>query len=140
MVKAVDFWEVLCNDIGYRLFTGVPCEGFNSLYNKMSSSFLHYIPAANEQIAIGIITGAFLVETKAAAFMSTARVEKLDLSFNIQNDIPTFIIVSGKEKPKVPGAYVTILNEDLKGSLIRVVKHITTTGKVGILFIGEGFI
>jgi sulfopyruvate decarboxylase TPP-binding subunit len=136
MVKVMEFWKFLCEDLGYRFFSGVPCNGLNPLYNKMSSSFLHYLPAANEQVAVDVVSGSVLTGTKAAALMGSNKVENLDLSFSIQNNISLLLIVSGDSKPK--NIYTTEINEDLNGCLVKI-DNIVSEGKQVALFIGEDF-
>jgi sulfopyruvate decarboxylase TPP-binding subunit len=133
MIKVMDFWKLLCEGLGYRFFTGVPCKGLNTLYNKMSSSFLHYVPAANEQIAVNIANGAFLTNTKVIVFMDASYVKKLDLSFNLQNEIPLFIVASGKGEPKIDGDIHRL-------TLAEIDEDVIIGNKVRLLFIEEGFL
>lgn len=141
MVKAKDFLDHLCNNLKYRLFAGVPCKGLDNLYNEMNSDFMHYIPAVNEQIAVGIVNGAFLTGTNSAVFMDANKVEKLDLDFNIYNSIPIFIIASSNDRPIFSrGIYSSDFTDDLTSCLDRVTKHIITKGKPGVLFVKEGML
>lgn len=139
MVKAENFWGHLCNKLNYRFFSGVPCKGLDNLYNKMSSSFMHYIPAANEQIAVGMVNGASLTSTKAAVLMDISKVNKVDLDFNIKNSMAILIIAAGIEKYKLDkDIYSLDLTEDYVSCLDRITKHIVNKAKPGVLFIGEG--
>lgn len=88
------FWEYLCNDMGYRLFSGVPCRELNVLYNSMDKGVMHYIPAANEGIAVGIVNGATMIGNKAAAIMDHRLLNKIDLDFNMRNKIPLLVVSS----------------------------------------------
>ena len=69
MIKAKDFWLFLCEKLNYRFFSGVPCLGLKPLYDKMSSKFLHYVPAVNEHAAFGISVGAVISEAKAGVIV-----------------------------------------------------------------------
>ena len=141
MVKAKDFLEYLCNNLKYRMFAGVPCKGLDNLYNEMNSDFMHYIPAVNEQIAVGIVNGAFLAGTNSAVFMDADKIIKLDLDFNVFNSIPILIIASSNDRPNfIRDVYSSDLTDDLISCLKRVTKHIITKGKPGVLFIKEGML
>ena len=98
MVKAKEFLSCLCEEHNYRFFTGFPCEGLIPIYNAMSSDFMHYIPAVNEQIAVGLANGAFIAGEKSIVLMDARAVMKVDFSFNIDMYIPIVCIVYGTEK------------------------------------------
>lgn len=129
MIKAKDFWHCLCEEFGYRFFAGIPCEGYSFLYDGMSSEFMHYIPAVNEGVALGLVNGAFLAGVKGAIFLPAEKICNLNMSFNIDNNLPLTIITSGKEKPKK--IYTVELTEDLKGCLNKITKR----NKPSVLFI-----
>jgi sulfopyruvate decarboxylase TPP-binding subunit len=138
MVKATDFWECLCNKLNYRFFSGIPCIGLDSLYNKMSSEFMHYIPAVSIQIAVGLTNGAFLAGVKSAVLLETSHICKLDLDFNLKSSIPLLLIASGKEKPSLrKEIYILDLTDNLEICLDRISKHLETKLKPGVLFIEE---
>jgi len=99
MVKAKEFWNYLCMDLEYRFFAGVVCPGLVPLYKKMSSDFMHYIPAANESIALGLVSGAYLSGFKGGLLMDgqfLSDVQRL-LNFNLNYKIPLLIIGYGED-------------------------------------------
>lgn len=141
MVKASSFWEHLCNKLDYRFFSGIPCVGLDPLYNKMSSEFMHYIPAVSIQIAMGLTNGAFLAGTKSAVLSDTDHISKLDLDFNLKNSIPLLIIASSEEKPILRREIYSLdLTDDLEVCLDKISKHLETKLKPGVLFIKEGIL
>jgi sulfopyruvate decarboxylase TPP-binding subunit len=141
MIKSLDFWEYLCNTLNYRFFAGTPCLGLMPLYNKMSSEFMHYIPAASEDIAVGLVNGALLAGTKSAVIMEADHINKLNLDFNINNDFPLFIIGYSLERPKLKqGIYVLVLDENLSRCLDKIDKHLLSKRKPCVLLIGEGIL
>ncbi len=141
MVKATCFWEHLCNKLDYRFFSGIPCVGLDPLYNKMSSEFMHYIPAVSIQIAMGLSNGAFLAGTKSAVLSEALHISKLDLDFNIKNSIPVLLIVSSKEKPTFrKEIYSLSLTDDVEKCLDKISNHLETKLKPGVLFIEEGML
>jgi hypothetical protein len=141
MVKAIDFWEYLCNKLNYRFFSGIPCIGLDPLYNKMSSEFMHYIPAVSIQIAMGLTNGAFLSGTKSAILTNTSHICRLDLDFNLKNSIPSLLITSSKEKPVLrKEIYSLDLTDNLEICLDKISKHLETKLKPGVLFIKEGML
>ena len=60
MVKAKELWKHLCEELNYKLFAGVPCLGLNNLYKVINKSDMVYIQAANERIALGVVSGVLL--------------------------------------------------------------------------------
>lgn len=60
MVNAKDLLYYLCNTLEYRFFSGVPCCDLKEIYNHMDSSIMHYIPATNAKVALGITSGFWL--------------------------------------------------------------------------------
>jgi len=100
MVKAKEFWEYLCNKLDYRFFAGVPCKGLKPLYDTMSSEFMYYIPAVNERVAVGMVSGASLAGVKSAILIDINNIYTIyDHLFNFNNiyKIP-FLIIAYKSK------------------------------------------
>jgi hypothetical protein len=105
MVKAKDFWNCLCEELGYRFFAGVPCKGLDPLYKKMNPKFMHYVPAANEKIALGLVSGAYVAGLKGAVLMDSKFL--LDLAnyitdFNFEHEIPLLIIAYTEKDTEFP--------------------------------------
>jgi hypothetical protein len=60
MIKAKDFLHFLCEEHDYRFFSGVPDNSFKPIYSAMSGDFMHYIPAVNIDISVGIAVGTLI--------------------------------------------------------------------------------
>jgi siroheme synthase len=134
MVKAKEFWNYLCNELDYRFFSGVPCLGLKPLYDEMSSKFMHYIPAANEKIALGLVSGAWLSGTKGAVLMDYGNlgdINKLLSAFNEKYKVPALIIIYDEN-------YKCINKKTIYENLKKLVKDIEKENKPGIFFIGKG--
>lgn len=98
MVKAKKFWDYLCEELDYRFFSGVACLGLNPLYKKMNKDIMHYVPAANERIALGLISGAYVSGFKGGLLMDMKFKHDIStiLNFNLTYKIP-FIIIGYSE-------------------------------------------
>jgi hypothetical protein len=138
MVKAKEFWGCLCDNFDFRFFSGVPCRGLSALYNTMKKDFLHYVPASNEQMAIGLVNGAFLAGFNSAALIDINKISKLDVNFNLSNNVPLLIITSGKNYNNP--LYNVNLTDDYAGSLSKITKYISTKLKPGVLFVEDGLL
>jgi phosphonopyruvate decarboxylase len=94
-MKAKDFWEFLCEELGYRFFSGVPCLGLKPLYDTMHPNFMHYVPAVNESVALALASGAALSGNKAAVLMDFDRLyNTLNCvsSFNFNYNVPVLVL------------------------------------------------
>lgn len=154
MVKAKDFWDYLCNGLDYRFFAGVPCLGLKPLYDEMDTKFMHYIPAANERIALGLVSGAWFTDIKGAVLMDSSNIidmAGLLLSFNKEYKVPILIICYDEEyywdkqgpitSLLLANFKVANINDDgdtFKDNLNTVIKGIEKENKSGIFFIGKG--
>jgi len=100
MEKATQFWNYLCNDLDYRFFAGVVCKGLDPLYKKMNSEIMHYVPAANECIALSLVTGINMAGIKGGILMNMYFKNDIVtlLKFNIEYKIPLLIIGYGDYK------------------------------------------
>ena len=98
MVKAVKFWNYLCDKLDYRFFSGVACLGLSPLYKKMNKDIMHYVPAANERIALGLVSGAYVGGFKGGLLMDMKFKHDINtiLNFNLTHKIP-FIIIGYSE-------------------------------------------
>ena len=99
MIKAKEFWNYLCGDLDYRFFAGVACPGLSPLYKKMDSKLMHYVPAVNERIGLGLVSGAYMAGYKGGLLMDMSFAYDLTsfLTFNIRNRIPLLVIGYGNE-------------------------------------------
>jgi hypothetical protein len=153
MVTAKEFWEYLCEDLNYRFFAGVSCKGLKPLYDKMSSKFMHYVPAVDERVAVGVVTGARLAGIKGAVLMrgnNILDILNLLISFNKKYKVPILIICYddeyywSKQRPIIElllGNFkVMKLDDDVEiGNTFKDNINIVTEdkNKSGILFIGK---
>lgn len=115
MVKAKDFWETICNNLEYRFFSGVACPGLLPLYKQMSSDILHYVPAANERIALGLVSGAYLSGFKGGVLLDGRFVTDLErlISFNLNYKVPFLMISYGGKYVDldIPATTLSSLND-----------------------------
>lgn len=126
MAKA--FWKELCEDYDYRFFAGLPFEGMEDLYAAMDPDIMHYIPAANELIALRLAAGARVSGFKSGVILELSRINRLEMDFNINFKIPVLIITSVKDTPLKKGLYS---NEDLS----KVVAYIEKNRKPGVFLL-----
>lgn len=100
MVKAKEFFKVLCEDLNYRFFSGVVCDGLSVLYKGMNESFMFYVPAVNETIALGVSAGAAISGLGAGIFLDLKLKEDIYSNFNflIENKLPLIIIGYSENK------------------------------------------
>ena len=104
MVKAKEFWNYLCNELDYRFFAGVVCKGLKPLYDKMSPDFLHYIPAVNERVALGLASGASLSGVKSGILINVDGIYSIyEPLINFVNDykIPFLILAYNENGRKI---------------------------------------
>lgn len=143
MVKAQEFWSFLCDGLDYRFFAGVPCPGLDPLYKKMDSKFMHYIPAANERIALGLVTGANLAGFKSGILMDMKYSYDLTslLNFNINNRIPFLVIgyVESEEWENLAYDFPKIkLSKDYKTELSKVARKSESESVPGLIIVCKG--
>ena len=142
MVKAKDFFKVLCEDLNYRFFSGVPCSGLSLLHKNIKDSFMLYVPAINEATALGLATGALVSGMGSGVFLDLKLKENLYTKFDfvIENKLPLIIIgysENSKEsfKYNIPIVYLKEL-EDIVNLSNKMEKKSTP----GILIIGKDVI
>ena len=142
MVKAKEFWNYLCNELDYRFFSGVACLGLNPLYKKMNSDIMHYIPAANERAALGLVSGAFMGGFKGGLLMDMYFKNDIItfLNFNLDYKIPFIIIgYSNIEEEKLiydlPIIYV--LDGQYEDDIKRVTSESESNNIPGVIIIEE---
>jgi len=142
MVKAEDFWNYLCIDKDYRFFTGVACPGLAPLYKKMNAEIMHYIPAANERIALGLVSGAHTAGLKGALLMDMRFAYDLTnvFGFNIDYKIPFLIIGYGDKDSYLaydfPRAVIT--SDNFKKKTNTVIKQVENEKVPGAIIITGG--
>lgn len=147
MVKAREFWNYLCNELDYRFFAGVPCEGLKPLYDTMSPEFMHYIPAVNERVALGMVNGARLAGVKSAILIDIDNIYTIyDLLFNFSNiyKVP-FLIIAYKSRDCKINLGFNIPNNNLnktrfKPNLKKFVEITEESEVPGVLIIKEGIL
>ena len=98
MAPAKDFWVQACEELNYRFFTGIPFAAVADLYKTMNPTVMHYIPAAHEDIAVKMATGAWISGFKSAVILESEKIINLDLSFNFRNKIPILFITDSNNK------------------------------------------
>ena len=142
MVKAKEFWNYLCEELDYRFFAGVACSGLAPLYKKMNANIMHYIPAANERIALGLVSGAYTAGFKGGLLMDMKFAYDLTslFKFNIDYKIPFLVIGYGDKDSMLsydfPRAVITTENFQKKTS--SVIKDIENKGVPGLIVFKEG--
>jgi len=146
MVKAKEFWNYLCNELDYRFFAGVPCKGLKPLYDKISSEFMHYIPAVNERVAVGIVSGARLAGIKSAILINANNIYAVyDLVFNFNSiyEIPFLIIVYNEGNKKLKFFNIPKLELNANDYISKLKTLVNKSEKLQvpvILVVGKGVI
>ena len=144
MVKAKDFWNYLCEEKDYRFFAGVACPGLSPLYKKMDAKIMHYIPAANERIALGLVSGAHTAGFKSGLLLDMRF--SYDLSslflFNIDYRIPFLMIGYGDEDSHVAYDFPRkiITTDNFKSKLDNVIKTMEKESVPGLIVFKEGIL
>lgn len=137
MIKVKDFWNYLCNGLDYRFFIGLPSLQLKPLYDKMKPDFLHYIPAANENIALWVANGVRVSGVKSVVVVPANKLKYMDFSFNYDNKLPLLIITDDYVKldKKI---IVGNIEEDLIKSVGVIIEKSEKTNGVGVVCIGGG--
>jgi hypothetical protein len=115
MVKAKEFWNFLCDKLDYRIFSGVPCLGLKSFYDNMDPKIMLYLPAVNENTAVGIAAGAWSSGTKAGIIVDHRYLTRVAywLDYCIKNKTHLAIITNGDVNLKVPKVVLKDNNYDV---------------------------
>jgi sulfopyruvate decarboxylase TPP-binding subunit len=144
MVKAKDFWNYLCEELDYRFFAGVACPGLSPLYKKMDSKFMHYIPAVNEKIGLGLVSGAYMAGYKGALLMDMAFAYDITsfIRFNVNNRIPLLIIGYGNKNSALTYDFPSeFINNQIFERKIKKVATASAHEKIpGLIVIKEGIL
>jgi len=143
MVKAKEFWNYLCEELDYRFFAGVACPGLSPLYKKMNSKFMHYIPAVNEKIGLGLVLGAQMAGYRGALLMDMTFVNDINnfIKFSIDNGIP-LLIIGYSEVEDLELIYdlplTFIMGDSFKKDIHHVVSRSESEKTPGLIIIEKG--
>jgi hypothetical protein len=142
MVKAKKFWDYLCEGLDYRFFSGVACKGLSPLYKKMNKDIMYYVPAANERIALGLVSGAYIGGFKGGLLMDMKFKHDINtlLNFNLTYKIP-FIIVGYSELKNDKLIYdfptTIIIDDDFEDDVKKVIKESESKNIPGLIIIKD---
>jgi len=144
MVKAKDFWNCLCEKHDYRFFAGVICPGLVPLYKKMTGEIMHYVPAANERIALGLVSGAYMSGFNGGILIDMRFAYDLTnlFGFNIDFRIPFLVIGYGTSDSVLAYDFPTVLLKEttFEKNISYIVKKINKEKVPGLIVIEEGMI
>lgn len=142
MVKAKDFWNYLCEELDYRFFAGVACPELVPLYKKMDSNIMHYVPAANERIALGLVSGAHMSGFKSGLLMDMRFGYDLTslLMFNVELRIPFLTLGFGDEDSYLVFDYprAVISDNKFKEKIAEVVSKMEEESVPGLIVFEGG--
>lgn len=133
MKKAKDFWIFLHDRCNYRLFVGVPCVGLLPLYETMSTTSIHYIPVTNENIGVGLVSGAYINDFKSAILLSSKKLKFLRVD---RGYIP-FLILAYIDGP-IDTDLDSVLLSAGEDKVFTFINKIEKNSVPGIIFIGKG--
>lgn len=141
-LEVKEFWNYLCEDLGYRFFSGTACEGLKPLYDNMDAGIMHYVPAVNERIALGIADGVALSGDKCAILIHIKHITDLYtlMEFNYKYKIPILIVAYGDKKDVsgIPIRYFSLNLNTLRKDLSRLEKNTILKGEPGMIIVNEG--
>lgn len=83
--------------LGYGFFTGVPCSLLAALYAALAEAGATYLPAAREDLAVGLAAGATLGGSRAALLMQNSGlgiVPNALLSLTAMYRLPLLLVVT----------------------------------------------
>lgn len=131
-IKALDFWKSVYENLGFILFSGVPCKGFKSLYDNMTSDLMFYVPAVDIKSALGLISGASLANFKACVLCDVSELNKCMneySNFCRVCDIPLTFIINFRSQEDLQiirnmGLKYVSLSKDYERDLKRLFKKI----------------
>lgn len=147
MVEAKAFWEYLCNELEYRVFSGTPCLEFKPLYDSMDSDIMHYIPAIKENIGLGIMSGVAMIGWKAGVLLhidNTYSILDWLEKFSLKYKIPLMIFIYREEHNVLLDKFISMnkinkieLGDNYKRQLKSLSSKIEKNLLPGIVFIGK---
>lgn len=100
-MKTKEFWKVVCEELEFRFFTGVPFDDFKRLFNTMDTKFLHFVPAISKSIAIGLASGTYISGIKSVVLIDNTSLKKLKneiFNFNVKYRIPVLFVTEKSNK------------------------------------------
>lgn len=128
MLEAKDFWHELCEEFDYRFFSGIPFLAAEELYINMNAKMMHYVPAANEHIALKLASGAWTAGFKSAVILPARLVNNLNFEFNINFGIPVLVLTTKDELSSDKRKFI-------KTDLYKAKDYIEKTRGVGIFLL-----
>jgi hypothetical protein len=142
MAKAKDFWNYLCEELDYRFFAGVACRGLAPLYKKMDSKIMHYIPAANERIALGLVSGAYIGGFKGGLLLDMRFAYDLSslFMFNVDYRIPFLVIGHGDKESHLTYDFPStiISGDNFQPKMASLIKKVEKESVPGLIVIERG--
>ncbi len=145
MVRAKDFLNVLCEECDYRFFSGVACSGLSPIYDKMSSRFMHYIPAVNECVAYGLVSGSVLAGAKSVLLIEGSQMfsikgymESVGVLYKLPCIIITYELGKDEDYWKFPFYYFNDCDNNGLVALKEFISRVERESIPGILVIEEG--
>jgi len=138
MVKAKDFFNVLCEELNYRFFSGVACKGLAPLYKVMDDSFMSYTPAVNEITALGLCAGASIAGLGSGVFFDMRFKEDMysNFPFLLTNKLPIMLIGYSEKKEDFKYDIPVVYFKDMV-DLNKLSKKIDKQSTPGLLIIGK---
>lgn len=97
-----DFWKILNNNLGYIFVTGHPIIEFKYLINSMTSDYLHFVPAIDDTIALGLASGAFISGFKSCVLLMESNFDFIFYQYKKINNvmgIPIIFISTDGDNP-----------------------------------------
>ena len=82
----MEFWKCLYEELGSVFVSGVPSGAFGTLINTMDSSYMHFVPAVSDEVAIGLCIGAFTAGIKACVLVEKNNLVLLKEKIKVYED------------------------------------------------------
>jgi sulfopyruvate decarboxylase alpha subunit len=97
MIKADKFWDFLFNK-DFTFFSGVPCSILEPILNELAKQKnIDYLPAVNENSAIGIASGARIAGRKSGILIQNSGLGNIInplTSFNLIYKVPVLMFIT----------------------------------------------
>lgn len=142
MVKAKEFFKILCEELNYRFVAGVNCREFDLLYKFVDESFVLYTPAINEATALGLCAGASISGLGSAMLFDMKLKENVysNFSFFMNNKLPIMLIGYSENKKEDFKYDIPIVYLKDKEDIVKLSKKIDKQSIPGLLIIGKDVI